>query len=270
MQVGSYGVGSAQTLAEAHGNRKDNSDYARRVEVDVEMVTSTGHEVGRSLPANRYSALTQFWYVAIKEIHVIAGGGAVGEVTLILRNSLSGKKMLAKATLGGGGLNTALLFGKRGAQWKAVGADVASMLLTKYPEASFYVSREIGFSDFEGTLIRLEKIDVKLGYGVTVIGMTMLGFGAGAEAISLLRKRGLGLPKLEGWVTFGTLHLQGVEPGDYWEDAGSEVTEMHYVDKSHNETLVINFETGSARLSGAAQSSVIDYIATWSRRMLAP
>ena len=268
MQIGAYGVGSSQTLREAGGNRNDNTDYSRRVEVNVELITSTGHSVGRSLSPQRYPAQTKFWYASIKEIHVAAAAVVVGEVTLILRNSLSGKKMLAKAQLWGGGINTSLV-SKHG-QWKTAASDVAQTLLTKYPEASFSMNREIGFGDFDGKLIRLEKVEGKLIYGAAVIYMTIVGSGKGAETIMLLRKRGWGLPKLEGWVASGALHLLGDEPGDYWEEDGGEESEMVFTDKSQREVLVLNFDTGSARLTSAAQSSVSSYIATWSRRMFGP
>jgi hypothetical protein len=268
IEVGSYGVGSTQTRIEAGGNRKDNSEYARRVEVAVEMITSTGTLIHQSLPPQKHSAYTRFWYIAIKEIHVAAVAGAFGEATFILRNSLSNKKMLARATLIGGGINTSLTSGKKGAQWTTAGADIASMYLTKYPEASFSVDREVGFNDFDGTLIRVEKIEGKLIYGAKAIYMTMLGFGDGAETIPLLHKRGWGLPKLEGWVAAGKLKLIGTAPGDYWEEDGQVQSTMVFTDRTHNEVLVLNFETATASLSMSSRTRVADYIGTWSRRMI--
>lgn len=268
VQVGSYGEGSRRTLEEAGGNRNNNADYSRRVEVAIEMVTAKGQLVQQSLPPAVISAETRFWYVSIKEIHVAAIAGAVGEVVLILRNSLSGKKMLARAKLYGGGINSTLTSGKKAAQWRGVGADLASMFLTKYPEASFSVNQEIGFRHFDRVLIRLEKVEAKLGYGATLIYMTMLGFGPGAELIPLLRKHGWGLPKLEGWVVAGRLFLEGSDPGDYWEEDGQIQSSMTWTDKSWNEVLVLNFDTGSAVLLSGDRVRLTEYIATWSRRLL--
>ena len=270
LQVGSYGVGSSQTLQDARGNRNDNSDFSRRVEVSVEMVTTKGTVVEQSLPPLQISASTAAsWYVSIKEIHVAALAVVRGEVTLIFRNGLSGKKMLAKATITGGGLNSTLISGKKGVQWKAVGADLATMFLTKYPETSFYVNREIGFGEFENVLVRLEKVEGKLGYGATVIYMTMLGFGEGTENISLFRKTGWGLPKLEGWVASGRLHLQGTEPGDYWEEDQVQQT-MAYNQRRQEEELILTFATGSAVLLPADRIRLTEYMDTWARRMFGP
>ena len=264
VQVGSYGVGS--NLTEAGGNRTDNTEYERRVEVSVEMVTSSGQLVQQSLPPIRNPALTKFWYVSIKEIHVGAIGGAFGEIVLILRNSVSNKKMLARAKIIGGGINSTLVSGKKGAQWTTVGGDIASQLLSHYPETLFSVNREIGFSDFNGALIRVEKVQGRLIFGAQVIYMTLLGFGDGAKNVSLYRKFGWGLPKLEGWVASGKLHPFSSVPADYLEE-DQEKSTMVFTDRKHSETLILTFATGSSALSASERNRLSEFIATWSRRM---
>jgi hypothetical protein len=266
VQVGSYGVGSSRTLMEAGGNRADNTEHERRVEVSVEMVTSSGQLVQQSLRPMRNPALTKFWYASIKEIHVAAIGGAFGNIILILRNSVSDKKMLVGANLIGGGINSALVSGKKGAQWTTAGGEIASQLLSHYPETSFSVNREIGFSDFNGVLIRVEKVQGRLIFGAQVIYMTMLGFGDGAENISLYRKFGWGLPKLESWVASGRLHPLSSVPADYWEE-DQEKSDMVFTDRKNSDTLILTFATGSAALLASERNRLSEFIATWSRRM---
>jgi len=104
IEIGSYGAGSVDALAAVGGNRKDNSEMYRKVEVMIEKITTTYTTGGVSLPPQRLPGKTDSWALGVTKLRMLAAGPAFGSIEIALRNRLTDKQMFATADLYGAGI----------------------------------------------------------------------------------------------------------------------------------------------------------------------
>src|ERR1044071_1298932 len=104
VEIGSYGVGSADALAASGGNRKDNLEIHRKVEAMIEKITTTYTTGGVSLPPQRVPGKTDSWALGVTKLRMLAVGAALGSIEVVLRNRLTRKQMFETADLYGGGI----------------------------------------------------------------------------------------------------------------------------------------------------------------------
>lgn len=271
IELGSYGVGSVDALAAAGGNRDDNSQIHRRVEVMIEKITTTYTSGGVSV-SQRVAGFTDAWALGVTKLRMLAAGPAVGSVEIVLRNRLTNKQMYATADLYGGGIG--------GGVAKA-GSSLAKQLVNAVKnrlkqaaddfigrgEVFFTTSKEMGFDDFEGQFIRIGKASAALGIK-SVYAYAVFPFIRHVPSLLVFQKKiSVGLIDLEGWVATGKLHLRGPNPGDWYEYDTIDQVQGSY-DTHWMDTLMLNFRTGKWDLLPAEKSRLGDFVGTWVRRYL--
>src|SRR5262249_17739011 len=152
IEIGSYGVGSIDALAAARGNRRDNSEINRRVEVMIEKITTHYTTGGVSLPPQRVPGRTDSWALGVTKLRMLAAGAALGSIEIVLRNRRTNKQMFATADLYGGGVGGGTA--KAGASLKKQVANAIKNNLMQAVsdfvgrgEIFFTTKKEMGFSD---------------------------------------------------------------------------------------------------------------------------
>jgi hypothetical protein len=272
IEIGSYGTGSVHTLVAAGGNRKDNSEIHRRVEVMIEKITTTYTTGGVSLPPLRIPGKTDSWALGVTKLRMLAVGAALGSVEIVLRNRLTDKQMFATADLYGGGIGGGVV--KAGNNLKKQFANAVKNNLMQAVgdfigrgEVFFMTKNKMGFDDFNGEFIRVGKAVASLGVKA-VYAYTLFPFISHHPKMLVFQKKiTVGRPDLEGWVVSGKLRLRGPNPGDWSEYDRSGVVHSSY-DKSWQETLLLTYPTGKWELLPADKSRLTDFVATWVRRYL--
>jgi hypothetical protein len=260
--INTSSAGSRDTLAEVGGDRERNDEISRRVDVVIEMLTTKFHEVGRSVPAKRISTYTKVWDVRIKRLLVsgiVIPGPAWGWVELVIRNYISGKEMLFRAMLYGGGDPM---------PQDTPDKDVGQM-------RTFTLDEEMGFDDFKGEYVRIERLDLQLGLGVSRYYLSFPNHGewkwenpfaldSGPFAY-MGQTFGPGFPG--GYIVSGSLSMVGTNPGDYYEDESSP-TETSVITTKNlwSEGLILTFPTESSKLSPSEDKRLKQFVATWRRR----
>jgi outer membrane protein OmpA-like peptidoglycan-associated protein len=269
IELGSYGVGSADALA-GGGNRQDNSEINRKVEVMIEKITTTYTTGGVSLPPQRLPGKTDSWAVGITKLRMLAIGGAIGSVELVLRNRYTDKQMYATANLYGGGLGAGTA--KAGSNLKKQFANATKNHLMQAVsdflgrgEVFFTTKNKMGFDDFDNQFIRLGKASAALGLKAVYAYAVFPFITHDPKMLVFQQKITVGWPDLEGWVASGRLHLRGTNPGDWVEYDKTDQVNSSY-DKSWQETLLLTFPTGKSDLLPAEKSRLTDFVATWARR----
>lgn len=248
IDVGASGAGSRTTLEEAGGNRDSNEEYSRRVDVILELFTSKSKEVGRSVKLPPMLADTKSWYVTIRRL-LITGigipGPAGGWVELVLKNSRSGKQMLFRTSLFGGG--------------DPLPSDTPDENVGR-SEASIETDETMGFDEFKGEAVRIEKMDLQLGVGVSRYYVSFPNLGDHARNY-MGQEFGLGMPG--GYVVFGDLEPVGKSPGDFYEDRSETEISMTQVKNKAVEELVLTFPTQSGELSNSERERLEQFVALW-------
>jgi hypothetical protein len=272
IEIGSYGAGSVDALAAARGNRKDNSEIHRKVEVMIEKITTTYTTGGVSLPPQRLPGQTDSWALGVTKLRMLAAGAALGSVEIVLRNRLTNKQMFATANLYGGGIGGGTA--KAGSSLKKQFANAMKNNLTQAVsdfigrgEVFFTTKNKMGFDDFDGEFIRIGKATAALGIKAVYAYATFPFISHHPKMLVFQKKITVGWPDLEGWVVSGKLHLRGPNPGDWWEYDRTGQVHSSY-DKSWQETLLLTFPTGKWELLPADKSRLTDFVAIWARRYL--
>lgn len=272
VEIGSYGVGSVDALAAGGGNRKDNLEIHRKVEVMIEKITTTYTTGGVSLPPQRVPGMTDSWALGVTKLRMLAVGPALGSIEVVLRNRLTGKQMFATADLYGGGIGAGVA--KAGSTLKRRFANAVKNNLMQAAsdfigrgEVFFTTKDKIGFDGFDGQFIRIGKVLASLGVKVVYSYATFPLMSHRPGMLVFQKKIGFGLPDLEGWVATGKLHLRGPNPGDWWEYDRTAQVHSSY-DQSWQETLMLTYPTGKWELPPTDKTRLKDFVATWVRRFL--
>lgn len=250
IDVSTGALGSEESLKLSGGDRTIDDEYYRRVEIVFELFISTTKQVTKTVPPKHKSTITNKWKVLPKKIRVMAAGVGAGGIELVIRNPISNKEMSGVAKLWGGGM--AMPFSETG--FSSSGFD-------------FSTDNKIGFSDFNGTLVRVETANIKLGVGKTKMYLVFTSLNSGA--INILSKWGVGLPG--GYVASGQLQMVGTDPGDSMEIPGTDkITVPETTVSTWTEGLIVNFDTASAEVSESRKTNISEFAATWCRRLTSP
>jgi hypothetical protein len=254
LQVGSYGVGSREPVF-ASKDPKENDPRNRSVQVLIELVTTKYGVTGASRAPRRISALTDSWYGRVTSVKGAAIGAAGYRLEMTIRNPLSGKIATYYALVGGGGL---------GGPISLSGSDLEG-------EFSFTTSESMGFDDFDGQWIRVERAGASLGVQATVAYLTFPMLGKGAALLPFQKSFGLSLkPNLEGSVSTGKLRLSGQNPGDWYEVDGGTDTIPFTINHNTGDGMVLTFTTGKAGLSdikSADRARLRDFVIKWAQQL---
>lgn len=251
--IGSYGVGSRQSLEQAKGNRNSDEEKYRKVEVAIEFITTKYHTVGKSVPLNTVPAYTKFWYVTIKSLLIsglVIPGPVWGFIDVAIKNSLSGKEAIYTAPLWGGG--------------DPMPSDTPDKNVGR-KEASIVTDEPLGLDDFNGTFIRLERLDAQVifGFNRLYMGFPLLG----KHTWNFMEQKwGFGFPG--GFIVSGYLQMKGKNPGDWWKP--DETYTESYVTQIHGrkaEAIEITFPTESAELTAKGREKLVKFVEKWRERL---
>ena len=274
IEIGSYGAGSVDALNTAQGNRQDNTEIGRRVEVMIEKITTTYTTGGVSLPPQRLPGKTDSWALGVKKLRMLAVGAALGSVEIVLRNRLTDKQMYATADLYGSGLGGGVAKASSNLKKQIVNATKNNLVQAANDfigrgEVFFTTRNKMGFDDFEGQFIRIGKMTAALGIKSVYAYAVFPFIKHHPEMLVFQKKTGLGLIDLESWLASGKVHLRGPNPGDWWEYDRIDQVQGSY-DKHWTETLILTFPTGKWELLPTDKSRLTDFVATWVQRYLQP
>ena len=255
VQLGAYGVGSREPLFKST-DPKENDPRNRSVQVLVELTTTEHGVTGASRAPRRISAITDSWYVKVVSLKGGALGAAGYRMELNIRNPLSNKVATYTAILGGGGV---------GGPISLSGSDLDSEYL-------FTTSKAMGFDDFDGEWIRVERAGASLGIKAIVSYLTFTSLGNGAALLPFQRTMGISLskPNLEGFVVSGKLSIKGQNPGNWYEVDGGTDTIPFAVDHHTGDGLVLTFPTGKAGMRDIKPSEhdrLRNFITQWARQV---
>jgi hypothetical protein len=266
IEVGASGVGSRESITAAMGDRQKDDEYYRRVDVDVEMVTTDYRVGGRSLPSE--PALSKQWRIKINELKLVRVFGSAGAIEIEITNKLTGKQFLATAKLVGVGRPKLNPFSKEEptGNSRVINTDVP-----------------IGIQDFEGTEIAVNRVDAKVLVGESAIYITLPNLAPG-HGFTMYHKFGIGMPS--GYHVWGNLHVFG-DPSDFYSDGTpisfpqaqldkygdktdvinptEEVTEK--LVQRHAEGLILTFPTESYNLSASEHERLNIFITTWTNQL---
>ena len=276
IQIGSYGVGSADALAAAHGDRTNNARMSRKVEVMIERITTTYMVGGVSLTPGRLPGATDSWGIRVTKLRAFVAAIVVGTIEVALRNRFTDKTIYATAGIYGGGLNTDVLslaksidnidtikqtfiYATKNHLMQALDDFIGR------DEVLFTTKRKMTFDDFDGEFIRVGKAGASLGIKAVYAYAALPFIGHSPEELVFTKKISVGWPSLEGWVASGRLHLTGPNPGDWLEyDRTDQVLDS--LQKRWGDNLTLTFDTGKWALSASEKSRLKNFVATWAGR----
>ncbi len=269
VELGSYGVGSRESLVRRHGDRRSNEAADRSVKISIELITTEYGQAGVSLPDESVSARTKFWYVTVTRYYVDAVAVAMGYARIRLRNSLSGKTMDGEVYLYGGGLSTAVLTDPK----RAISAVVLNRLKAAARDAigrseiSFYTDREMSFRDFDGKFVTFERAKAQIFLGAQLLYLTFRNLGDGAALIPIQHAFAWGIrPGLEGYVVSGLLHMIGDYPGDTIEYSRTATVPTE-IDRTSGDSMTIEFATGQSVVTALERHKMEKFVHTWTQQM---
>jgi hypothetical protein len=269
IEIGSHGAGSSDALTAARGDRTDNSQIARRVEVMIEKITTTYTTGGISAP-QLVREKTDLWAIRVTKLRMFAAGPAIGSIEIVLRNRETDKQIYATANLYGGGIGGGVVKAGGGLIKQVVNATKNNLMqavsdFIGRPEVFFTTEKEMGFGDFDGEFIQIGKAAPSLGlkYVYAFAAFPFIKHDPGRLVFQ--DKLTIGLPDFEGWFTSGKLHLRGTDPGDWWDYDRTGQVDSSY-DESWQQSLVLTFPTEKWELLPADKSRLTEFVALWVRR----
>jgi len=259
VQVGSYGVGSREPVVKsAVTDPKENNPSNRSVVLLLEQVTTNYFSAPVSRAPLRVAARTKFWYGKVMNLNG-AGLAVYGYfLRLAIRNPLSDKVVNYSGYLLGGGASS-----KPFSLGRTKPGSVGD-------EFSFSTDQEMGFDDFDGQIVRMERVVGSLGIKASVGYLTFTSLGKGASLLAFQKSFGLGAPHLEGAVASGALHMEDKNPGDWFEVDGGTDSVPFTTDKTQNDGLILTFPTGKAGLNDLSnddRKNLESFVSGWARRI---
>jgi hypothetical protein len=252
--LGSHGEGSREALKRTGGDRTKDEEYDRRVDVEAELVTTEKGIKTVKLPPVRKSAKTRDWLITITSFREVAVGGAVVELEMEIKNPITGRVATGSAILGGGGVNI-------GAPWKTRAKPGKSAVGS--PNIKFRSSSPIGFDDFDGVWMRMERAQAVLGIGRKALWLVFVGLSK--TPIKIQGGWAFGKPALGGYVVTGPLSLNNIPSDFYYEDPGT-ATSPFKAKSGQGQSAEVHFKTGSAAVGTSDKDRVREFIAAWVRR----
>ncbi len=250
-QDGTVGVeseahGSQDTLQEARGNRSDNDQQRRRVDVMIDSSQRITGFGGASRPLLTRPTASKFWHVSVD---MSAGGslGAAGNLLILsLTNDSTGETMQGQVWAAGGGPKASL--GASASIWS--------------DSTGFSTDEEINFSDFEGNWINYSSAGLSLFLGYSESFITFTGLGSGAHLIDV-SGWSAGTAGVGAATVTGKLSLDGSYPPQSVPIKDSDTTVVPYerTDRGEDKHKVL-FATGNAKLKDLELEMLDSFVAS--------
>jgi hypothetical protein len=243
--------GSQEAREKSGADRARDDEYFRRVDVNVDFKGTKWITEERTVPGKTHFGWSRDWKVTIKQVGVhgiVIPGPAWGGIEIVIKNPKTNKERTYTAILKGGGDP---MFGDT--PDKDVGRK----------EVTFHTEHEVGFDDFEGEPIRVERMDLQLLFGASRWYLSIPNLGT--DKIYMGQEWGFGF--LGGFVTFGTLRGKGTNPGDTYKDPDRVEKQTREVKERAAEGLVLTFPTGSADLPKSELDRLESFVEVNARRL---
>lgn len=179
--IGSLSRGQHDSIVAAKGNRMNNEEKFRRVDVEVRIARKTEEDIPSEI-VHKYNQPTtsKFWYVSTSAGIGLHVGAGVNVIFVQLRNlyqSATGVAYAAGAGVGLSGMGE--LIGKMGKQALLRASASASF----GDEASFSTDNEVGWNDFHGRRIRYTSASAQIVFGWEWSYISFSDMGSGAQSI---------------------------------------------------------------------------------------
>lgn len=261
IELGEKAVGSRQPFP---GPYSDNRAIDRSVVVELDLTTKSKSYTTRSNPPRRVFAPSKFWEVTVVDVTKVVAGVALLMLRIVLKNYITGKEIVLSGKLAGGGMSSKVFdFGGK-INPGAIGKPIGDKIIFETPEA-------LTFSDFDGQVVRVGKVDVKFGIGADMSYLTFPLLHHRPELLIFEHHRlKLGFPGAEGFVVAGKMHLEGSNPGDWYEVPSAP--DLVPIQKTYTATdaLVVTFPTGRAGLSDLTSKDrkrLLDFVTNKARNV---
>jgi hypothetical protein len=255
VQVGWYGVGSKQPLAPFPKPPGENNPLNRSVVVTLELITTTYGHMDVDLTPLHVSTYTRFWDVKVMDLRGGAVGGAAYKCKLAIRNPISDKVATYAGYLFGGGVGASI---SKSDPKQGIGDEV-----------TIEANQDMGFDEFNGQMIRIEKASASLGVSGTVSYLTFVSLGPGASLRPFQTSLSLTLkPKIEAFVISGTVTMQGPNPGDWLEVDRTDSIPVA-TDKTEQDGVVLVYPTGKSNINDLTthdRKRLKDFVEHWASR----
>ncbi|HEX6938861.1 MAG TPA: DUF4157 domain-containing protein [Longimicrobiales bacterium] len=244
--VESEARGSRDTLVEARGDRSDDAQERRRVDVIIESSQRISGMAGASRPARMRSTDSRFWYVSV-DMSAGASIGAAGSLlVLTLTNASTGQSMHGKVWAAGGGPKARI--GTSASIWS--------------DPTGFSTDTPVNFADFEGRWVRYTSVGLNMFIGYEKAYISFIGLGSGAQSIDV-GGWNTGTVGVGGAVVAGKLSLDGPPPPRYVPIKGSDRTTIPYERTERGEDVyTVLFATQSDVLSDIEMDILDSFIAS--------
>jgi hypothetical protein len=257
--VDSYGLGSRVPVKPMRPDPDENDPINRSVVVMIELTTTThGHAWVPAKPL-RADARSNNWKLTVTTLEGAAVGAAAYFIRVVLRNSLSslsGKEAVYSGYIFGGGAGAQVSGHQNpGKIGKPIGDAVW-----------FKTDKVMGFSDFAGQLIRVEKVGASLGIKATASYLSFVSLKTDPSLLGFDQGFGIGGPSLAAFVASGRLTMESPDPGDWFEMAGGEDSVPTTTDSSTGDGLILSFPTGQAGVNNLVADDRIrleDFLTRW-------
>lgn len=249
VSIDSEAHGSHDTLRDAHGNRKSNDPWFRRVDVTIDDGATVQETAGQTAGRSVKEIKSKHWRIQTGLTVTGAYGVSGGALTFTIQNADTGRS--GEYYLVGGGMGTPG-FG--------VSVDPSRSW------SDFETKTEVGFSDFDG----VNAAYVSGGVGLWFVdyeydhldipslvddAIDISGFDVGA---------GLG-PQFT--YVDGYFASKGTAPSDFYDVSDPHDEEVPYQRRDTRSDLYYAFfETGSAALGTQAQKDLVEFVGQASRR----
>lgn len=239
--------GSRDTLPEARGDRFDDAQQRRRVDVIVDSSQRVSGVAEAGRPLLTLPTASKFWHVSVD----LEAGGAVGAagslLTLTLTNDRTGQTMEGRVWALGGGPKASI--GASASIWS--------------DPTGFSTDAPLNFSDFDGTWVRYTTLGINLlfiGYEKSYI--SFVGLGSGAQSIDV-GGWNTGTAGIGGSVVAGKLSLVGPYPPTRIPIEDSDKVSVPYErTESGKDVHRVLFATESATLSDLEVDVLDSFIAS--------
>ena len=238
------GEGSRDALQDKHKPRSSDDDYDRRVEVTIDLLRTLDVATGRSLPSEE--AKTRLWSVTINRLRVVRAFLGVGGIEICIRNRKTGKEVLA----------TAKLYGAARPKLNPFSTEEP----TGRKRVWFKTDYDMAISEFEGESISVERVDLRIGVGGSMLSLGFPGVDRYGGAV-MDREFSVGMPS--GFYLRGHLHLWGNT--EDWID--KKEVEHSTRDQRSEEGLIIIFPTEDYKVPPTDTIRLEDFVTTWCRRL---
>jgi hypothetical protein len=254
--IGTESMGQRGSIVAARGNRSNNDEQYRRVDVDVRIARRLDEDITSEV-VHKYNQPTKskFWYVSTSAGIGLHVGAGVNVIFVELRNlyqKATGVAYAAGVGVGVSGIGDAIKhMTKKDLLRAAASASFGD-------EASFSTDKEVGWRDFHLRRIRYSSGSVQIVFGYEWSYISFSGLGSGAQSIpvgggSIAADAGASLT-----TGVGLLYLFDV-PEDYVikQYTATEIN-THTSHWMTNHKLPIHFDTESADV-GKSMSKIGEF-----------